>query len=227
MYVSRVSEIEFEYWSDPLCIWAFVAQPKLEHLLEAQGDRVRPHYRIVPVFGSIRQRFRDGVWAAAGPEGRAESTRRIAAEHGLEDVSGRCWIEDCPASSWAPSLALKAVFAMEDEDELPPGAAAAYQLAMRRRFFVDDRNVARRAEQLALAEELSIPRAGIERRLDDGSALCALYEDHERREALGIRGSPTYVFEGGRAMLYGNFSEPVLTATVQELVRLTVGGSAC
>ena len=223
-----MERIEFEYWSDPLCIWAFVAQPKLEHVLAAHGGAVRPSYHVVPVFGSIPARFRDGVWAKAGPEGRAETTRRIAAEHGRDDVDGGCWLTDCPTSSWAAGSALKAVFAMEAEGEIAADAAATFQLAMRSRFFVDNRNVARRDEQLALAEELSIPRAGIERRLDDGSALCALYEDHERRLELGLRGSPTYVFDGGRAMLYGNFSEAILTATVDELVRgQDAGGSAC
>ncbi len=213
-----MDHIDFDYWSDPLCIWAYVAQPKLEHVLDAWGEQVHVSYHVVPVFGSVVQRFRDGKWAKAGPEGRAETTRRVAAEHGFE-VSGACWLGDCPASSWAAGVALEGVFAMEAAGEIEAGKGAAYQLAMRRRFFEDNENVARRRVQLELAEALSVPRAGLESRLDDGSALAALFEDHDRRQRMGIQGSPTFVFDGGRAMLYGNFSEDVLSATVAELVR--------
>ena len=223
-----MDRIEFEYWSDPLCIWAFVAQSKLEHVLEQHGEHVAPRYHVVPVFGSIRERFATGSWSKAGPEGRAAATRRVAEQHGRNDVSGLCWLEDCPASSWPAGVAIKAVFAAEHAEEIDAGKGAVFQWRLRERFFVEDRNVARRDVQLELAEELEIPTAILEGRLDDGSALCALWEDHAKREATGLRGSPTFVFDGGRAMLYGNFSEAILTATVEELVKgLDVGGSDC
>ena len=82
-----MERIEFEYWSDPLCIWAFVAQPKLEHVLEAHGEHLLPRYHVVPVFGSIRERFATGSWSKAGPQGRAEATRRVAEQHGRDDVA--------------------------------------------------------------------------------------------------------------------------------------------
>jgi len=223
-----VDTLAFEYWSDPLCIWAFVAQSKLEHVLDRWERCIDVRYHVVPIFGSVVGRLRDGVWAKQGVEGRAETTRRVAAAQGREDVSGAIWLDDCPASSWPPCVALKAVFAMESVEEIAPGSGAAYQLAMRERFFIENKNVARRSEQLTLAEALELPRASLERRLDDGSAAAALWEDHERRESMRIQGSPTYVFEGGRAMLYGNFPVHVLTATVAELVAgLDLGGSPC
>ena len=53
-------------------------------------------------------------------------------------------------------------------------------------------------------------------------------EDHAEKERLRIQGSPTYVFDGGRAMLYGNFDYGILRSTVEELVRgAGPGGSAC
>ena len=82
--------------------------------------------------------------------------------------------------------------------------------------------------QLEVAEGLGLPRGPIEQRLDDGSALAAVCEDHAEKERLRIQGSPTYVFDGGRAMLYGNFDYGILRSTVEELVRgAGPGGSAC
>jgi len=222
------ARIPFEYWSDPLCIWAYVAQDKLDTLLDEHGHRLDVGYRIVPVFGSVPHRFSEGSWAQAGPDGRAAATRRVAHARGHEEVTGQVWIDDPPASSWASGAAAKAVFAMVQDGEAEAGSGAAYLLGLRRAFFADDRNIARRTVQMALAEALGIDRAALERRLDDGSALAALYEDHLQRESLRLQGSPTFVFDGGRAQLYGNFDHAILDATVESLEKgLDVGGSDC
>ncbi len=102
--------ISFAYWSDPLCVWAYVAQRKLDALLAAHPDTLEVRYHVVPVFGSIPWRFTEGSWAKAGPAGRQEVTARVAREHGAPGITGEVWLKDPPASSWAPGLAIKAVF---------------------------------------------------------------------------------------------------------------------
>lgn len=221
------ARLAFSYWSDPLCIWALAAQPKLDRVLVELGDKAKVDYRIVPVFGSVPWRFESGPWAREGVDGRVEATRRIAEQAGRTDVTGSCW-RAMPSSSWAPAVAIKAVFAAERLGEVAEGTGPRYQCAIRERFFVGCDNVAHRAVQLEEAERLAVPRASIETRLDDGSALAAVCEDHAEKERLRIQGSPTYVFDGGRAMLYGNFDERVLHAMVEELLRgMVPGGSAC
>lgn len=226
--MSDPAPLEFAYWSDPLCIWALVAQPRLDRLLDTFGDRLAVDYRVVPVFGSLPWRFSAGPWASAGIDGRVEATRRIAREHGRDDVTGECWRACVPASSWSPGAAIKAVCALERAGRVAPATGAAYQRRLREAFFVDHLDVAHRAVQLRLAEELDIPRAPVEQHLDDGTALALLWEDHRLREELQIQGSPTYVFDRGRARLYGNFPAGVLEATVRELIRGQAPGcSSC
>lgn len=221
-----MAPLAFSYWSDPLCIWALVAQPKLERILDELGRRVRVDYRIVPVFGSLPRRFADGPWSKDGVEGRVAVTRRIAEQAGRSDVSGECWRRAKPDTSWAPAAAIKAVFGLDDG--LGEEAGPVYQRGLRERFFVAEQNIALRRIQLELAEEMRLPLASIEARLDDGSALRAVWEDHDEKERLRIQGSPTYVFDGGRAMLYGNFDYGILHATVEELIHgVLPGGSAC
>ncbi len=218
--------LKFSYWSDPLCVWALVAQQKLERVLAELGEHIRIDYRVVPVFGSVRWRFAQGPWAKDGVDGRVLATRKIAEQGGRTDVSGECWRRAMPSSSWAPAAAIKAVFALEDGrgEELGP----TYQRTLRERFFVGESNIALRSVQLEVAEELGLPREALEQRLDDGSALAAVCEDHAEKERLRLQGSPTYVFDGGRAMLYGNFDYGILRSTVEELVRgAGPGGSAC
>lgn len=217
MTETHPDRVQFSYWTDPLCIWAFVAQSRLERILSVHTDQLAVEYRVVPVFDSVPWRFREGPWKDAGVEGRIDATRRVAREFGHEDVSGRCWATATPTSSWGPGAAIKAVFALEVAGDVEAGAGAAYQVALRRAFFVDERNICHRDTQLELAEAQSLPRASIETQLDDGSALAALCEDNRRKEALRIQGSPTYVFADGRAQLYGNFPFEVLEATVEAL----------
>lgn len=220
--------LTFQYWSDPMCIWAFVGQSKLDRILEEWGDRIAVDYRIVPVFGSVPKRFEEGSWAEGGREGRRETTRRLAKEHGIEGVGGDVWVETDPHSSWACGAAAKAVFMMEAAGEADPGAGAAYLWEMRNHFYRRNRNICLRDEQLAIAERVGVDTEGLERRLSDGSALAAICEDENERDEVGVRGSPTYVFDGGRAVLYGNFPFSVLHAVVDELVEgLELGGSVC
>jgi predicted DsbA family dithiol-disulfide isomerase len=123
---------------------------------------------------------------------------------------------------------VKATFAMEAEGIVGAGSGARYQIALRERFFVSEENVARRDVQLAVAESLALPRAPLESRLDDGTALARVWEDFVEKDRLRIQGSPTYVFDEGRAMLYGNFDYGMLRSTVEELVRGKLpGSSAC
>ena len=223
-----MSKLYFSHWTDPLCIWAFVGQDQLDRLLAELGSRVVVDSRIVPIFGSVPWRFAHGPWSSGGVEGRVTATREIAAAHGHPEVDGSCWRPDCPSSSWAPGAAIKAVAALELAHAVEPGSTARYQHALRKRFFVECQNIARRPVQLEAAEALGIARAGIEQRLDDGSALAALWEDFQEKDRLKLQGSPSYVFDHGRTMLYGNFSFGVLHATVEELLRgLGPEGSAC
>jgi predicted DsbA family dithiol-disulfide isomerase len=225
---ASTDRVAIGYWSDPMCIWAFVAQEKLERLMRERGRCIELDYRIVPVFGSVPWRFVSGPWAKDGIEGRVAETRRIAERFGRKDVSGECWRRAAPSSSWAPAAAIEAVFAAEDEGVVRPGCGPKYQWALRERFFVYEANVALRSVQLAVAEEMDIPRAPVEARLDDGSALARVWEDYTEKERLRIQGSPTYVFDGGRAMLYGNFEYGMLRSTVDELIRgVRPEGSPC
>lgn len=225
---SATEPLSFVHWSDPLCIWAFVAQARHERVLLDYGERIRVRHRVVPVFGSIVQKFRSGSWAEAGHAGRAAKTREIAERFGISDVDGSMWESDPPSSSWSPGMAVMAVRGMVERGEVSPDADRVYLEALRRAAFVDNRNTARRAVQLEVAESLDLDRGTIEADLDDGTALASLWEEHLDREADRVQGSPCYVFDGGREMLYGNVADTVIRATIDALLDgLEPGGSEC
>ena len=228
MLLAMVSaKLPVTYWSDPLCIWAYVGQARLDAMLREFGDLVEIRHRVVPVFGSVPWRFAEGSWAEKGPAGRVEATRAVAERFGHTEVDGRVWELDPPASSWAPSAAVKAVFVMADRGEVSQEAARCYQWEIRRALFAHNRNVARRSVQLEVAEQQEVPRAPLEEMLDDGSAVAMVWRDHHDRETAQVKGSPTYVFDGGREMLYGNVPLTVIRATVEAVREGIFGGSDC
>lgn len=222
--MSHDGRIRFSYWSDPLCVWAFVAQPRLQRILDQFGGLLDIEYRVVPVFGSLEWRFSQGPWADEGAEGRARKTREICVCHGFEDVTGAVWLDDMPASSWSPGMAIKAVCVMEERESAAKGACAAYQARLRRAFFVDNINVARRRAQLETAEACGLDVGAVEHLLNDGTGLARLWEDHHLQQRSFVRGSPTYVFDGGREILYGNVAEGIVAATIDELRKGPVAG---
>lgn len=72
--------MRFSYWSDPLCIWALVAQKKLDRVLAELGEHVHVEYRVVPVFGSERRVLEAGdalvlLGASHGHQGRVRGRR--------------------------------------------------------------------------------------------------------------------------------------------------------
>ncbi len=207
----------FTYWTDPLCIWAYVAQAKLDTLLAESRVSLKVCHRVVPVFNSIPYRFTSGSWAQGGPAGRAQKTREVAARFDAHDVSGEVWVRDAPATSWAPAMAIKAAFSCERAGVVNGGSAELYQWRLRQSFFVENRNIARRRVQMEVAEACGFPTRELEIRLEDGRALAELLDDTRDKDAIGVRGSPTYVFDGAREMLYGNVPLSLIQATVELL----------
>jgi predicted DsbA family dithiol-disulfide isomerase len=117
---------------------------------------------------------------------------------------------------------------MEERGAAAPGAAAAWLRESRIAFFVRNENIARRDVQEACAVQLGLPWAEVAASLDDGTAIARVWSSHEERQRLGIQGSPSWVMDGGRAVLYGNVNESVLQATIEALLRgQDAGASRC
>lgn len=53
-----MSEIEITYFSDVLCVWAYVAQARIEAVKEKFGKSVRIEQRFCSVFGEPPRRLR-------------------------------------------------------------------------------------------------------------------------------------------------------------------------
>lgn len=219
--------LKIEYWTDPMCIWAYVAESRYDAVIERWADRIEVQHRLVPIFGSLAWRFHRGPWANGGVADRIIKTRQVAKANGFDSVSGECW-SHAPTSSWAAACAVTAVFAMEGQGDAPPRSGAKYQTALRKHFFEDNKDISRRRVQLDLADRLKLSTSSMAALLDNGEALALVWEAHHERESRQIQGSPTWELDSGRCRMYGNFHVRALHATIESLLESDCeGGTPC
>ncbi len=220
--------IQVRYYSDILCIWAYVAQVKLDELHRNYGDRVQLDYRFVPVFGSVRSKIEGGWAGRGGLDGYAGHVRQVAERFDHVELHEDVWKRVVPSSSLGSHTFLRAAALLIDEGAAGGGRVGADperplldQLAweLRLAFFRDARDVARLDVQLDVARSLGLSSDDLRVRIEDGRALAALHEDHDLAAKQQVTGSPTFVLNENRQRLYGNVGYLVLEANVQELLR--------
>jgi predicted DsbA family dithiol-disulfide isomerase len=212
------------YFSDLLCVWAYVAQVRLDELRRRFGARVSIDHRFVSIFGDTATRIGARWSDRGGFEGYADHVREVVGGFEHVEVHPDVWRRDAPAGSYAPHVFVRAAALALDDGELedPQGARPlTEELAWRLRlaFFRDLRNVAREDVQLEVAESIGLAREAILDRIRDGRAHAALAADHEAAAGKEIAGSPTFLMNDGRQKLYGNVGYRVIEANVEELLR--------
>src|SRR5690606_24111858 len=97
--------------------------------------------------------------------------------------------------------------------------ASAVANRFRRAFFHQAQDISRLPGLYELAQEQRIEANENREAIQNGSAAAGLMSDlrlaHEKR----IAGSPTWILNEGRQILYGNVGYRVLQANVEELVK--------
>jgi predicted DsbA family dithiol-disulfide isomerase len=224
-----VDRVSIAYYSDLLCVWAYVAETRLDELRRRYAERVAIELRFVPVFGDVAEKIEKRWQDRGGVAGYAAHVRGVVAGFDGLELHPDTWTRTVPAGSWAAHLAVRAAGLLVDGGDVDAGPVVAFagrsrleELVHRLRiaFFREGRDVARTDVQLPLAEEVGFPAAALRARLEDGTALAALAADHEVAAKMGVTGSPTFVLNEGRQKLYGNVGYRILEANVKELLRV-------
>lgn len=216
----NAAPVRIEYFTDILCVWAYLAQIKLDNLQRDFGDRVQVVHRFMSLFGNNEARIGKG-WTegAGGFRGYAEHVRRIVGQFDHVTVHEATWLRNVPASSLPGHLVIKAVQTLADAgDGVPAGSAERYAQRLREAFFRDNRDIAAHPVLMEEAENLGLPVAAIERQLQNGQAHAALSLDLQDQRDKLLEGSPTFVLNEGRQKLYGNIGYRAIAANIQELL---------
>lgn len=214
------------YFSDILCVWAYVAQARLAEIHNQFGGNVAIGHRFCSVFASSADKIGHGWAEKGGYEGFNRHLREVAVRFEHIDIHPDVWLKIRPASSDSAHLFIRAVQILERNGPIESRSAEGVETAaarltwiMRRAFFHECRDISTRSVQCELAEESGLPVARIEAEIDSGAAFAALAEDYQSAQRLKIEGSPTFVLDEGRQKLYGNVGYRVIEANIQELLR--------
>jgi predicted DsbA family dithiol-disulfide isomerase len=225
-----MSTTEIVYFSDVLCVWAYVGQIRVETLRERFGSRVQVTDRFINVYGDVEARIRDKAGDQAGDPREAYATKMRGVAERFEHTSMHpdVFTRVVPRSSNQAHLVLAGVRALIREGRLDDatdasthgGAYRVFRLArrVRRAFFEEARDVGDLGVVYELLEEEGVPRAPVEDALRDGRAMAELSQDFLQKDRNGVTGSPTYVLDGGRQKLFGNVGYKIIDANVTELL---------
>lgn len=218
--MTRMDPIRVIYFSDVLCVWAYVSQVRVDELREKLGDQVSVDVRFCPVFGDAHTKLTQKWKDRGGLSGYGAHVRDVGEQFDNE-IHPNAWRKLAPRSSLACHLFLCAVRALEARGELQAAEGSAFEKACRRlrtMFFRDLKDISTREVQFAVAEELSLPSAAIEACLSSGEAHAELSGDYEMAREHVVTVSPTMILNEGRQRLNGNVSFNVIEANVRELI---------
>jgi predicted DsbA family dithiol-disulfide isomerase len=104
-----VSEIEITYFSDVLCVWAYVAQARIETVKEKFGTSVRIEHRFCSVFRDTAAKIASTWKDRGGYEGFGTHLQHMAERYPHVVVHPEIWLRTRPLSSASPHLFIKAV----------------------------------------------------------------------------------------------------------------------
>ena len=83
--------LHISYVSDVLCIWAYVAEVRLDEVRKEFGSSVELEYRFIPIFGATRHRIAEGRKDRGGYVGFGEHVRKVAEGFPHVTVNARVW----------------------------------------------------------------------------------------------------------------------------------------
>lgn len=208
------STIVIDYYTDMLCVWAWIAQPRLEELQRQWGSRIEIRHRFLDVFGDSHSKIKSRWGAEEGFRKFGTHVSEAAASIGGAETHPDLWTKMRPRSSMQSHLILKAVGQVAGESRMESMA-----LRIRQAFFTQARDVSNLDFLLELAASENLDPEALAGNLRDGQAMAALSSDHREALELGVKGSPTWVINEGRQILYGNVGYRILNANIEELAK--------
>lgn len=203
-----------DYYTDILCVWAWIAQRRIDELNTQLGDKIEIRRYYIDVFGDVAKNIDTGWQQRGGYEGFAEHVGQAATSFDDAPINPKIWSEVRPATSANAHLVLKAV-----EQAYDPQRSVDAALMLRTSFFNEAQDVGNMDVILRLVGDLGLDLDLISKSISNGSAMAALMRDYQAARENNIKGSPSYVLDGGRQILYGNVGYRVIHTNIEELLK--------
>jgi predicted DsbA family dithiol-disulfide isomerase len=206
--------LSIDYYTDILCVWAWIAQKRIDELNKKLGNSIELQHYYVDVFGDVPTKMNTQWQSKGGYEGFAEHIHKSASAFEYAHINPKIWTEVRPSTSANAHLVLKAVEITYDKKKSIDMA-----LKFRTAFFVDALDIGNLEVLCDLVKANGLDRNAINTSIRDGSAMASLMNDYQKSKKQCIQGSPSYVIGGGRQTLYGNVGYRVILANIEELLK--------
>jgi len=206
--------LNIDYYTDILCVWAWIAQRRIDELNQNFGSEIELQYHYVDVFGDVPTKMNTQWDNKGGYSGFAEHVQKSASAFKDAPINSKIWKEVRPNTSANAHLVLKAVEVAYDKSKSIDMA-----LKFREAFFISAMDIANLDVLFNLVKTNGLDQITIKKKIHDGSAMSALMHDYQKSKNHSIKGSPSYVLDDGRQTLYGNVGYRVLFANIEELLK--------
>lgn len=212
--------IRIFYFSDVLCVWAYIAQIRLDKLVANFQDKILIEPHFVPIFGNACEKLENRWRDRGGLKGYSDHVHAAVQKFDHITVHPDIWAEVVPSSSTSCHLFLHAIQLLEMKGIVPKSEKIFEKAtwAFREAFFTKLANVADRTIQFEIAEQLGLSIAAIQKQIDSGEAYAQLSKDFDLVKEHTVSVSPTLIFNEGRQRLNGNVGYRVIEANIRELL---------
>lgn len=217
---TTMQPIHISYFSDILCVWAYIAQIRLDELMTNFQDQIAISHHFVPIFGNTHEKLENRWRDRGGLKGYSNHVHEVAQKFDHITVHPDIWTGVVPPSSTSCHLFLHAIQLLEVKGIVPKSenVFARAVWACREAFFTKLANVGDRTIQFEIAEQLELPIAVIQAQIDNGEAYAQLSKDFDLIKEHTVSVSPTLIFNEGRQRLNGNVGYRVIEANIRELL---------
>jgi predicted DsbA family dithiol-disulfide isomerase len=211
--MSAGEPLVIDYFSDVLCIWAWIAQRRIEEMNDEWGGQVELRRHYINLFGDTETRMSKQWGDRGGYEGFGRHVQDAAAPYENAPVNPDVWKSVRPKTSLNAHLVLKAC-----EIAYSAERSADLMLLIQKSFFVDNFDIGLMDNVLLLAEQSDLDRDALKALIDEGAAGASLMSDYQQAAELNIKGSPSWVMNNGRQELFGNVGYRILRANIKEVL---------
>lgn len=212
------SPAKLVHFSDVLCVWAYIAQVRMNELATEFGAQVSVEYRFTSVFGAARDKLAKRWKDSGGIAAYSAHVREVAAGFDHVTVHPDVWARVAPHSSMPAHAYLCAVRLLEREGAVAEGTLRACTWAVREAFFRELRDVSDRAVLVEVGAAHGVDRDRVRAELDSGRAYAELALDLDLAREQDVRVSPSVLLNEGRQRLNGNVGYRVIAANVREIL---------
>ena len=207
--------LNIDYFSDMLCVWAWITQRRIEELNDHFGDKINIRHLYVDIFGDTATRIKT-QWKNKGLyQGFCTHVVEAASPYDTAIVNPDVWIKAQPTTSANAHMVIKAVEMVSDQQ-----TSIRFATLLRKSFFEDCVDIGCLQTIYQLAEASEIDTAPVKQVITEGKAMAALMHDYQLARDYQIKGSPTFVMNEGRQVLFGNVGYRVLRTNIEELLSM-------